>query len=325
MLDRWEPYIGNGRTINIAHETARLTLSVATQALLGSKVQDPDRILETDVDFLTTDTAFRFEHPFYPPHWVPFGRNRQFNAALRDLDKTIYAIIAERNSHPEQSDDLLSMLMQAQDNGSGNKMSDAQLRDEVVTLFIAGHETSAEALSWTLFLLSQHPEVEAKLRSELDDVLTGRPPTLADLPQLVYTRMVMDESMRLYPPAWLLERKALADDEIGGYLIPKGMTLAITQYVTHRHPQFWENPAVFDPQRFDPRQNVERPRYAYFPFGGGPRMCIGKGLALLEVQMVLCMLLQRFKFRVAPGWEVKTEPELSLRLKGGLPMQLEPV
>jgi cytochrome P450 len=204
-------------------------------------------------------------------------------------------------------------------------MTDRQLRDEVVTLFIAGHETTALSLSWTLYLLSQHPNVEACLRKELDDVLAGRTPTLADLPKLVYTRMVLDESMRLYPPAWLTERKALTDDEIGGYLIPAGTTLAITQYVTHRHPQFWASPTTFDPERFTPQNSENRSRYAYFPFGGGPRQCIGKNLAILEIQLVLCMVLQRCKMNLAPGWEVKTEPELSLRLKGGLQMQLEPL
>jgi cytochrome P450 len=325
MLDGWEPFIKNGQTLNVAHEIMRLSLSVATQALFGRKVHDPDRILATSVSFLMTDTAFRFEHPFYPPLWVPASHNREYNAAMKRFDGVIYGMIAERRGHPEQKNDLLGLLMHAREEDNGNLMNDKQLRDEIVTLFIAGHETTALALSWTLYLLSQHPDVENCLREELDEVLAGRTPTLTDLPKLTYLRKVLDESMRLYPPGWLTERKAIADDEIGGYRIPAGTTLAITQYVTHRHPQFWDEPARFDPERFTPQRSSGRPRYAYFPFGGGPRQCIGKNLATLETQLVLAMIVQRCRFHLAPGWEVKTEPELSLRLKGGLGMQLASV
>lgn len=325
MLEGWEPFLRDGHKINVAQEMMRLSLNVATQALFGNKVQDPDRILANNVSFLMTDTAFRFEHPFYPPPWVPLAHNRAFNASMKRFDDVIYGMIAERRAQPAHEDDLLAMLMQAQEEDNGSYMTDKQLRDEVVTLFLAGHETTALALSWTLFLLSQHPQVDAQLRNELETALSGRAPTLADLPKLVYTRMVLDESMRLYPPAWLTERKALADDEIGGYRIPAGTTLAVTQYVTHRHPQFWENPSVFDPQRFAPGRSEARPRYAYFPFGGGPRQCLGKNLALLETQLALAMIIQHCRFELDPGWVVKTEPELSLRLKGGLWMRLKPI
>ena len=325
MFERWEPYIRDGQTINIAHEMMRLTLSVATQALFGNKVHDPDRLLATNISFLMKDTAFRFEHPFYPPRWVPASRNRQFNAAMKNFNQVIYSMIAERRSNPhDQALDLLDILMNAREEENGEMMNDLQLRDEVATLFLAGHETSAVALSWTLYLLSEHPEIETRLRGELQQVLAGREPTLADLPNLPYTRMVVEESMRLYPPAWLTERKALADDEIGGYRIPAGVTLAVSPYVTHRHPQFWKDPDAFDPEHFAPQNSEKRPRYAYFPFGGGPRQCIGKNMALLEIQLVLPMILQHCRLKLAPGWEVKTEPELSLRLKGGLWMQLKP-
>lgn len=324
MLDEWETSIRNRGTINVAHEMMRVSLNVATQALFGSKVHDPDRVIATSVSYLMSDTAFRFEHPFYPPLWVPVAHNRKFNTAMERFDHVIYGIITDRRKHPGEKNDLLDMLMQAQEE-DGKSMSDKQLRDEVVTLFIAGHETTALALSWTLYLLSQHPEVEAKLRNELSEVLAGRAPTLSDLPKLVYTRMVLDESMRLYPPAWLTERKALADDVINGYRVPAGTTMAVTQYVTHRHPQFWEEPHRFDPERFHPDRSAGRHHYAFFPFGGGPRQCIGKNLSLLETQMILCMVVQRCRFTLTPGWQVKTEPELSLRLKGGLQMDLSPV
>jgi len=326
MLKRWEPFIRDGRTINVAHEMMELTLAIATQALFSSKVHDPDRLLAKSISFLMSDTAFRFENPFYPPLWVPVPCNQKFKSAIKSFDQVIYSMIAERRNNPQDQEvDLLDMLMQAREEDNGERMSDKQLRDEVVTLFLAGHETSAVALSWTLYLLSQHPEAETRLRSELHQILAGRDPTLADLPSLVYTRMVVEESMRLYPPAWLIERKALADDEIGGYHIRAGTTLAVTQYVTHRHPDFWDEPETFRPERFDPQNSKNRSRYAYFPFGGGPRQCIGKNMALLEMQLVLSMILQHCRFELAPGWEVKTDPELSLRLKGGLSMRLKPV
>lgn len=200
-----------------------------------------------------------------------------------------------------------------------------QLRDEVVTLMLAGHETTANNLCWTLYLLSQHPEVEARLRREVDEVLGDRPPRLEDLPRLEYARMVRDESMRLYPPVWLTERKPIEEDVLCGYRIPAGITIGITQYVTHRHPKFWDNPESFDPERFSAERSKGRHEYAYFPFSGGGRQCLGKNLALLESQIILPMLLQRYRFELKPGWQVVKEPEISLRLKGGLWMQIKPV
>ena len=330
ILDHLEAAAQAKQAVNIAHEMMNLTLGVATQALFSTPVQDVDGKLGETIQFLMSDTAFRFEHPFYPPVWFPAPRNRKFNAAMQRLDQVIYEIIAGRRKHPVERDDLLSMMMQAQldENATtgedARRMTDRQLRDEVVTLFLAGHETTAISLCWTLYLLSQHPEVEARLRRELDEVLAGRTPTLEDLPRLEYTRMVRDESMRLFPPAWLTERKALGDDVLCGYHIPAGTVLGITQFVTHRHPDFWQNPDVFDPQRFSAERSAGRHEYAYFPFGGGPRQCIGKNLALMETHLTLAMLLQRFRFAMEPGWQVKTDPELSLRLKGGLRMRLQP-
>jgi cytochrome P450 len=174
------------------------------------------------------------------------------------------------------------------------------------------------ALSWTLYLLSQHPEVEARLRRELEQVLQGRTPVLADVPGLAYTRMVLDESMRLYPPAWVTERMALGDDQIGGYHIPAGTTVVICPYVIHRNPQFWPGAETFDPQRFSPENSQGRPRYAYFPFGGGPRQCIGNTFALLEAHLILATILQRYRLELAPGWQVQPDPLITLRPKGGL-------
>lgn len=330
-LDHLEATAEKGQAVNLWHEMMNLTMGIVTQALFGSRVQDVDGNLAEIIQALMTDTTFRFEHPFYPPVWFPAPLNRQFNTAMKRLDEVIYGILVERRKHPGEKHNLLDMMMEAQleeevgTTGGPQRMTDRQLRDEVVTLFLSGHETTAVCLCWTLYLLSQHPEVEARLRRELDEVLAGRPPTLEDLPRLEYTRKVRDESMRLYPPAWLTERKALGEDELGGYRIPAGTTLAITQYVTHRHPGFWENPNTFDPECFSPERSEGRHTYAFFPFGGGPRQCIGKNLAILETHLALAMLLQRFRFEVKPGWQVKTQPELILRLKGGLWMCLDPI
>jgi cytochrome P450 len=330
ILDGLEASAESGQTVNLSHELMNLTLGVATQSLFGSPVRDVDGKLGENISFLMSDTAFRFEHPFYPPLWFPAPRNRQFNAAMQRLDSVIYGIIAGRRKQGGEQNNLLDLMMQSEleaDQGTGagpQQMTDRQLRDEVVTLFLAGHETTAVSLCWTLYLLSQHPDVEARLRGELDQVLAGRTPTLEDLPRLDYTRMVRDESMRLYPPAWVTERKALGEDVLCGYQIPAGTILGITQFVTHRHPEFWEDPEAFDPERFSPERSAGRHSYAFFPFGGGPRLCLGKNLALLEIQLTLAMLLQRFRFELEPGWQVKTEPELSLRLKGGLRMRLKP-
>lgn len=323
MLDGWDAMVAAEQAINIQQEMMRLTLAIVTQALFGSKVSDPNGTINKNITLLLGDSIFRFDHPFYPPIWFPTPRNRQFKNVRHELDEVIYALIADRRGHEDEYHDLLSMLMQVQDEGSGAKMDDRQLRDEVMTLFLAGHETTAVALSWTLYLLSQHPEVGARLREELEAVLGGHTPALADLPGLAYTRMLLDESMRLYPPAWITERKASADDEIDGYHIPAGTAVVVSPYATHRHQDFWPEAERFDPLRFSPEGSELRPRYAYFPFGGGPRQCIGNNFALLEAQLILATMLQRFRLELAPGRVVEPEPLITLRPKSGLWMQAE--
>lgn len=196
------------------------------------------------------------------------------------------------------------------------------MHDEVLTLLLAGYETTSNALSWTWYLLSQHPTAEECLHEELDMVLVGHLPSVDDLPRLAYTRMVIEESMRLYPPAWSFTRHVLADDEIGGYRIPKGSTIILSPYVTHRHPAFWENPEMFDPERFSAEHVAKRPRYAYFPFGGGPRLCIGSNFALMEAQLILATVLQRYRLRLVPDTIVEPNPLITLRPRHGLPMTL---
>jgi cytochrome P450 len=203
-------------------------------------------------------------------------------------------------------------------------MTDSQVRDEVLTIFLAGYETVANALTWTWYLLSQNPDVEQKLHAELGEVLGGRAPSVADLPNLSYTSMVIDESMRLYPPAWSIGRSPVADDEVLGFKIPKGANVMMSQWLTHRHPDFWENPDRFDPERFAPERAANRPRYSYFPFGGGQRQCIGNTFALTEAKLILATIAQRFRLRMIAGQLVEMNPLVTLRPRYGLKMMLEP-
>jgi cytochrome P450 len=217
------------------------------------------------------------------------------------------------------------MLIEARDDEEGGGgMSDVQLRDEVMTLFLAGHETTANALAWTFHLLAQNPAADARMREELATVLGGRTPTAADVMRLPYTTRVFEESMRLYPPAWLVARRALHDEEFGGYVVPKGTMVGVAPYAIHRHPAFWPEPERFDPDRFLPERAEGRPKYAYFPFGGGQRLCIGIHFAMMEAVIILAMLSQRVRLATVPGHPVVPQALVTLRPKHGIKMTLSP-
>ena len=237
----------------------------------------------------------------------------------------VYDIIVERRRAPEDRGDLLSMFMLAEDEDTGERMNDTQLRDEVMTIVLAGHETTANALTWTWYLLTQHPDVEAKLARELAEVLGGRVPTMRDLPQLPYTHMVIQESLRLYPPAYVFHRSAIAEDTIGGYPIPPGQVVSISPYVVHRHPSFWENPETFDPERFTPERVAGRHRFAFIPFAAGPRQCIGATFAMTEAQLVLATVAQRYRVRLVPDATVKPYTAITLRPLHGIQVTLQPL
>jgi len=244
---------------------------------------------------------------------------------IHTLDQLVYRMIAERRSRETERDDLLSMLLSAQDEETGQGMNDRQVRDEVMTLLLAGHETTANTLTWTWYLLSQSPEVERRLHAELNEVLDGRVPTVADLPELKYTRMVIEEALRLYPPTPLLSRKAIAGDEVQGYPIAANSMIMISPYAVHRHPALWEEPERFDPERFTPERAAARSAYAYFPFGGGPRICIGNNFAMMEAQLILSTVAQRYQLRLIPGHPVEPQMVVTLRPRYGLPMTLHPL
>lgn len=321
--EQWQPAAAGGAVLNIAAEMMRLTLRIVGCTLFSIDVQHEADAISPALTVALEHTNFRSTHPFAIPEKYPTPRNRRYRAAVRTLDQVVQDIVDQRRRTGERPDDLLDMLLQARDEATGTGMSDHQLRDEVRTLLLAGHETTANALAWTWYLLARHPRVEDALHSELRDVLGGRTPTLDDLPRLPYTRMVIDEAMRLYPPAWALIRQSVNDDEIDGYRIDGNTVIGLSPYVTHRHPEYWPDPERFDPERFTPERVAERPKFAYFPFGGGPRLCIGNNFALMEAQLIVATLAQRYRLRLAVDRPVEYELVSVLRPKGGVPMRLE--
>jgi cytochrome P450 len=324
MLERWEPKQRRGESLDVAAEMMRLALEIVGRTLLGSDLGNEADAVREAVKVGQEHVNFRATRIFTLPEKYPTPRNRRFLAAVRVLDEVVYRVIEERRRKEEDTGDLLSMLLLARDEDTGERMNDKQLRDEVMTMFLAGHETTANALAWSWYLLSEHPEVEAKLHFELDEVLAGRPPTVEDLPRLVYTRMVLDEVLRLYPPAWTIGRFSLQPDVLGGYAVPAHQQVLLSPYVTHRHPDFWPGPERFDPQRFRHGADSIRPRYAYFPFGGGPRRCIGSEFAIMESLLVLATVAQKYRLRLVTGHPVEPEPLITLRPRYGLQMRLEP-
>jgi cytochrome P450 len=254
---------------------------------------------------------------------LPLPQTRRFHRARERLDATVYRMIEERRRSSHDRGDLLSMLLLAQDEeGDTGRMTDEQVRDEALTIFLAGHETTANALTWTWYLLSEHKDVETKLHQEIDAVLGLRLPTTDDVPRLRYTEMVLAESMRLYPPAWALGRLARADYEVGGYVVPAGALVLLSQYVAHRDPRYFPDPTRFDPERWTPEARESRPQYSYFPFGGGPRRCIGEGFAWMEGILLIATIAQRFSLRLVPNHPVELRPVITLRPKHGMRMTL---
>ncbi|MEJ2262750.1 MAG: cytochrome P450 [Anaerolineales bacterium] len=331
MLESWKRGASSIAHVDIDAEMMRLTLEIIGKALfsvdLSGEAGEITQAVLTALDHI----IYRSRHPFSPPLSVPTQRNRRFKEAMRRLDQAVYAIIQQRRpkSLPNAQVDLLSILLQARDEKTGEAMDDRQLRDEVITLIIAGHETVASALTWTWHLLSDHPEIEEKMHEELTRVLSGRIPTSADLPQLSFTRMVFQEALRLYPPAWIITRKTLKDDEFAvlgsdreRYLVPSGSLVVISPYSVHRHPRFWEQPEAFSPERFSAGGSTQQPRFAYLPFGGGPRMCIGDGFAKVEAVLILATIAQQYRFQEIPDHPVEVEPLVTLRPRNGLQMAL---
>jgi cytochrome P450 len=323
MLDEWQKAADSGQPIEVRDEMMRLTITILSKAMFSADIWGKTDQIGRDVGVLLTHASNRLFSPIDPPEWIPIPSHRRFLRAQRSFDNLIYEIIAERRREPRS--DLLSMFLGARDEETGEAMDDLQVRDEVRTMFIAGHETTATSLGWTWYLLSTHPKVAAKLRAELAEVLGGRPPTFEDLPRLQYLWRVIQESLRLYPPIWMYLRTAITDDEIGGYWIRAGRNIYLSPYVTHRHTDFYENPEGFDPDRFAPEKTSDWHRFQYWPFGGGPRKCIGNSFAITEMQLVVATVCQRFELELVPGHPVAVDPGLSLRPRQGIVMALKPV
>ena len=311
----------DGEQRDVAKDMTRLTLEIVVKTLFNSDVSNDADHVGATLSQIVKPFASQATLKWIADNRLPTpGHYRYFNA-VREIDKIIYRIIAERRASGSDEGDLLSMLLQAQDE-DGSQMSDAQLRDEVMTLFLAGHETTALALSWSWYLLATHPDAETKFHAELDEVLGGRAPQVSDLPKLKFTEMIAKETMRLYPPAYAVGREAIEDTEMGGYRVPRGTQLFAFQWVTHHDPRFFERPDEFLPERWASESIQTLPRYAYFPFGGGPRQCIGNYFAMMEVVLLLATIGQRFSFSLLNEHPVEVLPVLSLRPKNGIKVKL---
>lgn len=311
--ERWR----DGEELDVHHEMMRLTLEVVAKTLFDADVEGEADEIGSSLTHLI-DLFPLLMDPLAPLYLkMPIPSTLRFRRAVQRLDRTIYSIIAERRASGEDRGDLLSMLLLAQDvEGDGGGMTDAQLRDEAMTLFLAGHETTANALSWTWFLLAQHRDVADRLFAEVDAVLGERLPTSEDYPRLTYVEKVLAESMRLFPPAWAVSRLALEDVTIDDWLIPRGAVAVAVQAVMHRDARWWPDPERFDPERFTPEAKLARPKFAYFPFGGGPRICIGEGFAWMEGVLILATLAQRWRMDLLSR-DVQPQASITLRPKGG--------
>ncbi|MCI0524175.1 MAG: cytochrome P450 [Acidobacteria bacterium] len=318
MIEKWRP----GQTRDVHQDMMRLTLEIVAETLFGIDATHEAHDVGVALEVVARQFASQASY-IGIFDLLPTPGYRRFDRAVERLDEIIYRIIQQRRQRRQERDyfstrrDLLSLLLEAQDD-DGGRMSVQQLRDEAMTIFLAGHETTALALSWTWYLLAQHPEAENRLIAELRETLEGRAPTLADLPHLRFTEMVIKEAMRLYSPAWMIGREAIRDCQIGDYVVPRGAQVAMSQWVMHRDPRFFDQPEEFKPERWAGEQMKSLPRYAYFPFGGGPRLCVGAAFAMMEATLILATIAQRFHLALAPGQTVTPFPSITLRPGNGV-------
>jgi cytochrome P450 len=318
LLARWRP----GQSLDVHEAMMALTLDIVAETLFGAKTSEDAATIGQALGVVMDVSADTLGQAFQIPSYIPTPANLRFRRAVRSLERSIGGIIEARRADGQDTGDLLSMLLHARDD-DGQGMSDKQLRDEAITLFLAGHETTALALSWTFYLLGQNPAAEARLAAELAEVLGGRAPTLEDLPRLRYTGLVLKESMRVYPPAWTLSmRQATQDTLVGGHRIAKGELVMVSPWVTQRDPRFFSEPERFLPERWEDGLEQRLPRFAYFPFGGGQRQCIGQSFAIMEATLILAAILGRYRLELAPGWRATPQPSITLRPREGVRVTL---
>jgi cytochrome P450 len=308
---------------DISADMTALTMGIVVKSLFGADLPDEIAEISGSMRAILDAANQRLNSVLRFPSWVPTARNLRERRAVAKLDAILQALIRRRRASRESRDDLLSVLLAAVDDESGFRMSDQQLRDEMMTLFLAGHETTATSLTWIWYLLSRHPEVATRLLAELRRVLGGRSPCVDDLPNLPYTSMVIREAMRLYPPAPGVAREPVVDVALGGYDVAKGSFISINSYALHRDGRFFPDPDRFDPDRFAPGWEDRTPRYAYLPFGGGPRVCIGNGFALLEARLILATVAQRYKLSLEPDEPLRPTQLVTLRPSRPVTMRVE--
>ncbi len=315
MLTGWR----DGDNIDVEAAMTGLTMKIIARTLFDASLDDTERIGEA-ITVALKEVDDRLNRLILLPDWAPTESNRILKGAVSELNAIIQGFIDGRRASGEDKGDLLSMLLLARDEDTDGVMTDQQVRDEAMTLFGAGHETTSHALAWAWAALAEHPEAEAQLHEELAGALGGRAPTLDDLPRLKYTEQVIKETMRLYPPAWITTREAAKDIDLGGYLVRKGEVVVLPFYALYRDPRYFADPLRFDPDRFSPEREKDIPKYAYLPFGGGPRVCIGSAFAMMEARLILATMAQRFTLTIAPGQVVEPQRMFTLRFKYGLKM-----
>lgn len=317
MLERWDRIAASGETIELVEEMMALTQAIIVRTMFSTDLGATAEVVNRTWPIVNRRTGETFWSTKLETR-LPLPANRRFRRAMSELEAVVYRIIEDRRRTHRDEHDLLAMLLAARDDETGAGMTDRQLRDEVMTMLLAGHETTSLALSWTYYLLSQHPEVEQAIADEVDRVLGNDAPTFAHCEQLTSTRQVIQESLRLYPPAWGFSRQALSDDELGGYRVPKGSLVFLIPFVIHRQPKLWPEPDRFDPDRFAPERDAVRPRFAYIPFGGGPRGCIGNHFAMLEAQLIVAAIAQRYRIELVRNQKIRAEPLITLRPAPGI-------
>jgi cytochrome P450 len=314
----------DGAVLDIHEEMMAVTRAIVAKTLFDADVSEEARAIGDASEIVMEYFGKRFGSLLaLLPLWLPTPANLRLRRAIRRLDEVVYRMIADRRRSPEDRGDLLSILLEAQDADDGSRMSDRQVRDEAMTLFLAGHETTAVALSWTWYLLAQHPEVDAQLADELRAALGGRPPAVTDLPALRYAEMVVMESMRLYPPAYGIGREATRPTEVAGHPVPAGGIVIMPTWVVQRDARWFDEPEAFRPERWAHDAMRRLPRFAYFPFGGGPRQCIGNTFATMEATLVLAAIARRFRLALMPGQRVTPTPYITLRPEPGIRVHLE--
>jgi cytochrome P450 len=311
----------DGDPVDVVAEMTDLTLGVLGRTLLDTDLS-PFNSIGHAFEAVQDQAMFEMLSMSMVPMWLPLPHQLRFRRGRAQLEDVVAQLVAQRDARgaDQSGDDALSRLIVSTRQEADPQVARQRLRDELVTLLLAGHETTASTLGWSFHLIDQHPEIGERLHAEAVEVLGDRTPVYEDLHRLRYTTMVVEEVMRLFPPVWILTRQAQADDEIGGYHVPAGADVLVCPYTLHRHPAFWPEPERFDPGRFDPARRNDRPRYAYVPFGAGPRFCVGNSLGMMEAVFVLAVVSRELRLRAVPGYRVVPEPMLSLRIRGGLPM-----